>query len=965
MLESICPSLALSAVITRKTLLLLPFLCFAALLFARVSWAQGNGQPPGAPTALLTDSSEEFSLAANMELLRDDTGKLTLQDVMSPPYANQFIPNGNKLPTLGINGSTDWVRLRVQNESARNDWLMQVMDSRIAYVEFYRPMAGTSGYEAIRTGDYLPFSTREIPDRFFVFALPIARDTEQTVFLRVQSPFAVDLPLVILDKDVLFAHTRSDLFDYGLFYGAMLMMAGYNLFVFWSLRDRVYLYLAVVILGLALSKAAQDGLGHEYLWSQISNRWTMEYSIIITILATSIFTTTFLDLPKRAARLNQIFNSWRMVVLITAVVVPLFTTLPLLAALIGIEIVLILTSILRAWQSGYTPARLFLVSWIGALLTALVYVLYSLGALPSPYSSDRALLLGLASLALFWSFVVADRITLMRAEAQAANRSLARSERQYRSLFQDSLDAIFIMTREGGIVDLNPSGLDLFGYTRSEVLNMRAEQLFANPDTYQQLQQKLEQEGFVADYEAQLRCQNDSVITAIISSTSWRDEEHGLSGYQGILRDVTERRRTQEELATYRLHLEELVAARTTQANAELVERRRAEAALEQRVQALSTLNEIAKTISSVTDLLPALNLVARQVTRLFDASGAVIGEMDQATQSFHVLAHYPQAAEMVPPLAYTLAWEDAPIFQVVREHNKIVYIPDAHTNPLVGKAHQLVPHSECRTLLWVPLRVSGVLNGMLILSSTRRDTFAQDETLNLGETVGSAIATALENTRLYQQAQATAVAHERQRLARELHDSVTQLLYSIVLLAGGRGVEAEQGGVDNKTLGQYFNELGELGQQALGEMRLLLYQLRAPLLGEIGLSGALKQRLSAVEQRVGIQTHIYTHGDLETLPLLAQEELYFIAQEALNNALRHARASEIQIRLVKQNHHLELVVQDNGNGFEQGQISEGMGLRNMYARAQLIDAKIEIQSFPGQGTRVQLGMEFPEYDSE
>jgi signal transduction histidine kinase len=147
--------------------------------------------------------------------------------------------------------------------------------------------------------------------------------------------------------------------------------------------------------------------------------------------------------------------------------------------------------------------------------------------------------------------------------------------------------------------------------------------------------------------------------------------------------------------------------------------------------------------------------------------------------------------------------------------------------------------------------------------------------------------------------------------------------------------------------------------------MRLLLYQLRAPLLGEIGLSGALKQRLSAVEQRVGIQTHIYTHGDLEALPLLAQEELYFIAQEALNNALRHARASEIQIRLVKQNHHLELVVQDNGNGFEQGQISEGMGLRNMYARAQLIDAKIEIQSFPGQGTRVQLGMEFPDYVSE
>lgn len=952
-------------VTTRQKLLF--FLCFLLieLLLARVSAAQGTPQQQDAPPVVLTDSASEFPLQGNMELLRDETGKLTLQDVMSAPYANQFAPINNQVPTLGINGSTDWARLNVRNDSTRSDWLFQVQDSRIPYVELYRPMADGSNYEVIRTGDYLPFTTREIPDRFFLFRLDIPRASTETVYVRVQSPFAVDLPLAILNDTALLAHVRADLLDYGLFYGAMLMMAGYNLFVFFSLRDRVYLYLAALILGLAFAKAAQDGLGHEYLWSQISNRWTMEYSIAVTLMATSFFTTTFLGLKTRAPILNQIFDVWRLLLLLAALLVPFTNMVPLLSVLMGIEVILILTAILRAWQSGYMPARLFLLSWLLPLGTSVVYVLYSLGALPSPFFADRILLFSLASLALMWSFVVADRINLMRAEAQAANRSLARSERQYRTLFQDSLDAIFIMTQQGEIVDLNPSGLDLFGYTRSEVLKLKAQDLFAVPGAYDQLQQTLERDGFVADYEAQLRCQNNSVITAIISSTFWRDEEHGLSGYQGILRDVTERRRTQEELATYRLHLEELVAARTTQANAELVERRRAEAALELRVQALSTLNEIARTISSVTDLMPALNLVAKQVMRMFDASGVVIGEMDQGTQSFHILAHCPGASDAIPAMKYTLAWEEAPIFQLVRERNEIIHIADAHTNPVVGKSHQLLPHLGCRTLLWIPLRVSGVLNGVLILSSTQKGAFTQEETLNLAETVGSAIATAIENTRLYQQAQATAVAHERQRLARELHDSVTQLLYSIVLLAGGRGLEAEQGSVDGKTLGQYFTELGDLGQQALGEMRLLLYQLRAPVLTEIGLSGALKQRLSAVEQRVGIQTHIYTNGNLEALPLLAQEELYFIAQEALNNALRHARASEIQIRLVKQNHHLELVVQDNGNGFEVGQVSEGMGLRNMYARAQLIDAKLEIQSFPGQGTRVQLGMEFAEYDSE
>jgi PAS domain S-box-containing protein len=596
------------------------------------------------------------------------------------------------------------------------------------------------------------------------------------------------------------------------------------------------------------------------------------------------------------------------------------------------------------------------------LIAALIYILYNAGLVPAAWFTNNLVLAFLAALALLWSLVLADRINLLRAETQSANRSLARSERQYRSLFQDSLDAVFITTREGKIVDLNPAGLTLLGYARGDLAQLDARDLFETRADYVRLQKMMDEQGYVVDHETHLRCREGSIISAIVSGTRWQDEEHGLSGYQGIFRDVTEHRRTQQELATYRLHLEELVAARTMQAEAELAERRRTEAALERRVQELSALSEIAKTISTVTDLMPALNLVAERVTRLFDVASTAIGEMDHATRTMRLLASYPPSPQGASLVGSSWFWDTVALLQKILQLDGPLIIEDPQSDPLLGSARELAVQYDVTGLMLVPLRVGGAVNGVLVLSARGEEPFRKEGVLDLAETIAGSIANAIENTRLYQQAQAPAVAHERQRLARELHDSVTQLLYSIVLLAEGRRMEAEQADLDSKTLEQSFNELGELGQQALGEMRLLLYQLRAPVLKEMGLSGALQQRLNAVEQRVGIQTYLYTNGDLETLPLLVQEELYFIAQEALNNALRHARASEIQVRLVKQDRHVELVVQDNGTGFEMDTTSEGMGLRNMHARAQLIDARLEIHTWIGKGTRVQLHMKFESY---
>jgi signal transduction histidine kinase len=217
----------------------------------------------------------------------------------------------------------------------------------------------------------------------------------------------------------------------------------------------------------------------------------------------------------------------------------------------------------------------------------------------------------------------------------------------------------------------------------------------------------------------------------------------------------------------------------------------------------------------------------------------------------------------------------------------------------------------------------------------------------------------------LAQHAAETAVEEERSRLARELHDSVTQSLHSSTLMA-----EAGQrlaGAGDLERTRHYLTRLGEISQQALKEMRLLVYELRPLALRQVGLVGALQQRLDTVERRAGVETRLVViGGDAEDgqeieLPPDLEEALYPIAQEALNNALKHAKPSTVKLTLRVEGEpparRIELEVADDGSGFDVGTVDSGggIGLDSMRERAEQVGGVLTIHSAPGEGTRVKV----------
>ena len=205
--------------------------------------------------------------------------------------------------------------------------------------------------------------------------------------------------------------------------------------------------------------------------------------------------------------------------------------------------------------------------------------------------------------------------------------------------------------------------------------------------------------------------------------------------------------------------------------------------------------------------------------------------------------------------------------------------------------------------------------------------------------------------------AEELATIKERNRLARELHDSVTQSLYSLSLLAGGWRRLAAKGELTN--VENIFVEIEEVAQQGLKEMRLLIYELRPPALENEGLQGALHHRLNAVEKRAGVEAHLVT-DDVIDLPPEVEAALYAIAVQALNNALKHASASKVMVKLHAIDGFLRMEVTDNGCGFDpvQAKESSGMGLKSMRERVEDLNGKLKVTSQPGAGTNVKVEVE-------
>ena len=198
------------------------------------------------------------------------------------------------------------------------------------------------------------------------------------------------------------------------------------------------------------------------------------------------------------------------------------------------------------------------------------------------------------------------------------------------------------------------------------------------------------------------------------------------------------------------------------------------------------------------------------------------------------------------------------------------------------------------------------------------------------------------------------ALLQERARLGRDLHDSVTQLLYSVTLFAEASQAAAADGNLERTH--QYLMRLSETARQALKELRLRVFELRPSILESEGLVSALRQRLELVEQRSGVESELQVELSY-ALPAPVELAVYWIVQEALNNTLKHANATQVRVNLSADENGLHLEIADNGRGFDLTNLQEhaGLGVTSMQERTRDLGGSFCIDSAPEQGTRIKI----------
>jgi signal transduction histidine kinase len=376
---------------------------------------------------------------------------------------------------------------------------------------------------------------------------------------------------------------------------------------------------------------------------------------------------------------------------------------------------------------------------------------------------------------------------------------------------------------------------------------------------------------------------------------------------------------------------------------------------VEERTRELSTLLEVSHNVASTIELKPLLELILDQLKIVVDYSGSSVTILEDEDLVL-VGTRGPNSEEHLMQRRFPLKHIEI-MWEMLCNREPVIIDNVRGDTPLAKAYREMVGEllettfSYIRSWLAVPLMLKERVIGLLSVShSEPRYYTARHAALALA--IANHAAVAIENARLYEQAQELAAVQERQRLARELHDSVSQALYGISLGAHTASTLLER---DPSRVAEPLNYVLSLAEAALAEMRALIFELRPESLATEGLVTVLTKQAAALQARYGVEVHTEL-CDEPDVPLKVKQELYRVAQEALHNTAKHAHAGRVDLRLNWTPEAIVLEICDNGIGFDPaGSFPGHLGLHSMRERVTHLGGMLQIESAPGQGTRIHL----------
>ncbi len=520
---------------------------------------------------------------------------------------------------------------------------------------------------------------------------------------------------------------------------------------------------------------------------------------------------------------------------------------------------------------------------------------------------------------------VNEQLQLDILERQKTEAALRERESQYRSIFESAQDALFINTLQGELVDFNPSAAHMHGYTVDEFRQLQPAD-FIHPASYNIFAEYIQTVSAGGQFRARAvdRHKNGSLIHVEVIGTQfiYQGQPHTLA----VTRDVT------DQVEAYQL-LEQRVAERTRE---------------------LFALLEVSRNLASTLELEPLLSEVLSQLKTVVDYTGAAIATLE-GDEFIFMEYQGPMPREQILKVRIP-ANTPSGYREVVRRREPVIY-PDMwadlpEVNAMREQSYKIMGENFAYAHSWmgVPLLVKDRLIGVLRIDHEEPGHFNETDA-QLVLAFANQVAVAVENARLYEQARSLASLQERQKLARDLHDSVSQALYGIALGARTARVLIEREQASPESLSESLDYVLSLAEAGLAEMRALIFELRPESLEQEGLAAALTKQAAATRARYHIRVDVDLCDEPQIL-LRKKEALYRVAQEGLHNVVKHAQATSIRLVMSCDQHNISVEVHDDGLGFDPSQSYPGhLGLHSMRERIERHAGSFTIESAPGKGT--------------
>ncbi len=378
------------------------------------------------PAVSIRDNTRQYIFSfEEIEYLEDQTGKITLDDILTPEGQTRFQPSIKFNPDNVNRESVYWHRIKIHhNSSSVRRWVIEFFDQTIDHIDFFAP-AANGEFIKQSYGDLFEFYKRPLKHKNFVIPLSNSSDDEKIYYFRIQSKQQAEAIVVLRSVDYLFEYAIDEYFFFGIFYGMILVFSFYNLLMYAAVRESHYLFYTLYLIGIGLYEMSADGIGFQYLWpnSVLWNQYAAGLTLYIASSSALFFAASVLNLRKDNPGLFRLLIGafiFRTVFLLVSVFIVqewfsfrFIEIIPFAAAFY---------SAVRRWLKGYSAARFLVIGYAFLFfgIVSKVSLYFDFNWMPFGQLSHYSLGFCFIMEMLFLSFAISDKIRVLRIEKDEA-----------------------------------------------------------------------------------------------------------------------------------------------------------------------------------------------------------------------------------------------------------------------------------------------------------------------------------------------------------------------------------------------------------------------------------------------------------------------------------------------------------------------------------------------------------------